>query len=126
MTDYFDTEFVPFVFDQKSDDGSNPEQDTKARQEFFEFLKSCVCKCVIADPANGLPAIVDKPEGQCESHEISFVDTLADDDAVLIYTEIDSLSKGGISQDNLATFRQEQDLPKDDNGDVGEVQQITA
>ena len=106
-----ENERVSKAFDRMSED----ELEETAR-----CMKVIVCNCVV-----GKVRIVDKSESECGDFELSYKDTLSEVDAYYIYCEIDSSGKGGGS-DELERFSEEQNLSKDNNDNIREIQGSTA
>ena len=117
MKDYLNIQGVASLFQLEESEGETAAESFSP--ETFKAIKEFVCGCVIADPANDMPAIVDKPEDKCNGYEISFDETLHDTDALNIFNAIQEFTSEGVAGDNLATFQKEQTSSpiNNDNGE---------
>ena len=123
MKDYLNIQGMASLFQLEESEGETAAESFSP--ETFKAIKEFVCGCVIADPANDMPAIVDKPEAQCRDYEISFDDTLNDTDALNIFNAIQEFTSEGVASDNLATFQKEQASNSDNNGNGEGVSQVS-
>ena len=127
VRDYLNTKGLPSIFSLSEEPKDPEELDAEGMAELFGAIKNFVCSCVIADPENDMPGIVDKPESECADFEISFDDTLADEDATAIFHALQGFVTGGLGQDdNLATFPGEQDVREGHNGSGEGIPQVSA
>jgi len=124
--DYVGLKGVPSLYTlSKSEESEKSKEDNI--EELYKAIKIFVCACVIGVPEKDMPSIVDKPETQCADWEISFDDTLSDEDAAKIFNEIQAFTlEGGIGQDNLAVFREKQESPEGGNDDGKRVREVSA
>lgn len=106
MKDYLNIQGVASLF--QLDETEKSEESEGFSPETFKAIKEFVCRCVVADPANDMPSIVDKPEDKCNEYEISFDETLQDIDALNIFNAIQDFTSEEVAGDNLATFQEEQ------------------
>ena len=123
MKDYLNIQGMASLFQlDETEEGKEVESFSP---ETFKAIKQFVCSCVIADPTNDMPGIVDKPEDQCKDYEISFDDTLRDMDALNIFNAVQEFTSEGVASDNLATFQKEQASSSSDNDNGEGVSQVS-
>lgn len=123
MKDYLAVQGVASLYKLDEDSEEAPQEENT--EETFKAIKGFVCACVIPDPANDMPAIVDKPEDQCKDYEISFTDTLTDNDGLLIFNAIQDFTSEGVASDELATFQKESESSSGDNDNGEGVPQVS-
>jgi len=122
--DYIGVSGLPSIYslEEKKKEEDVPKEDAL---KLFNVMKKFVCACVIPDKDNDMPAIVDKPESECEDWEISFEDTLSDEDAFKLFNDIQEFTVGG-GQSKMAVFREEQSVSESGDDDGQGVRKVSA
>jgi hypothetical protein len=106
--DYIGMDGVPSLYSiAEEEKGSGTEPESEDPVKMYNMVKGFVCACVSPDESRGMPAIVDKPESECQDWEISFGDTLTSEDAHIIFMAINEFTvQGGESKEKMDSFRE--------------------
>jgi|ETNvirnome_6_100_1030635.scaffolds.fasta_scaffold06441_6 hypothetical protein len=126
-TDYFDRGKLPSIYSLQEDEAEAALQNMEPQEveDMFSFIKNIVCSCVIPDPDNDHPAVVDKPDSECKDWEISFTDTLEDSQAFSLFNEIQKFSVAGGLQ-SVEVFQEKPVPDKIDPDDGGKVREVAS
>jgi len=125
VKDYLGVKSIPSIY-SLAEGNEEVESVKDSEQDIFALVKALVCSCVLGDEKNEMPFVVNKPDAQCTAYEISFDDTLTSEDALFIFNALNEFSsEGGLAEEDLATFSQEPEHDKANNGHVPGVQQVT-
>jgi len=122
--DYIGVSGLPSIYslEEKEQKDDPPQEDAL---QLFNTMKKFICACVVPDKDNDMPGIVDRPESECKDWEISFEETLSDEDAFKLFNTIQEFTVGG-GQSDMAVFREEQDVPDSGDDDGQGIRKVSA